>query len=305
MYISSDNANDFEIVTVRQGKPAIKSSSSTPNEKSADIVIQPVIDNNVESEIKEEGITPLDSNDEKNLRVTEISKSEIDEIVKKSIEESNRGRGTGSSTLTDKIAKIFTTPTDWRPILRKFLQKGIPTSFTDRSYQNPSRTSHVLNRFMPGDTEITEGKPKKTIAVAIDTSGSVFDPKFLNRFFSEVFKIIISQKLDVLLIMWTSNVYYTVLLTPRNVVQELAKAKQSSGGTHMSCVAQWLAKPENIAIRKKLSGIIYITDLGIESNPQVPPGLPVAIFGPEELLNCSKSRIQEMKGRGFTVATYV
>ena len=251
-----------------------------------------------------EDIKPADPKDSKNLREEVLDESEISNIVKKAIDEMSQGRGTGESHITNLIAKHYATKTDWRPILKRFLLKGEKQTIEDRSYNRPSKTSHVLNRFMPSDTQQEGGVPQRTIAIAIDTSGSVFDPKFMDRFFSEVFMVVKKLNYNVLMIMWTEQVYYTALVTPKNVKAELAKAKLQTGGTYMSSVYDWLMMPNNTKIRKKLAGVVYITDLAVEVDPKMLSGVPVAIFGPQELLARNVSMINYMKKKGYTVASY-
>jgi len=262
---------------------------------------------NRESEWKDapssEKIEPLNPKDKQRMRSKPLNVDDIREIIEADTIKQGSGRSSGgSSILTNMLVKAYSTKTDWRAILRKFLRRGEPTKDITRSLKRPSRMGTALGRYLPSAQKIPTGMPHRTVVVAIDTSGSVFDPKFMDKFFSEVFNIVRTQNMDVFMIMWADTAYYSVKITKQTVDKEMKKVKLVTGGTNMSSVARLLLEPENARMLRTISGIVYITDLEVESNPVLVKNVPIAIFGPASLM--PKYAIEQWRSKGVPIATY-
>lgn len=255
----------------------------------------------------------LDPDDLNGMRQAALTEDELNNLMEQVNEEIENGTASASpegSVIAKMMSSLTQTATDWKQMLKKFLHKGKPKESLYRSFRVPGKSSHYLDTMRPSQ-QYAGGVPTRAVVVAIDTSGSVFNPKFINRFLSEVFRLVKTQKIEVYLVMWDTAVTAgPVHITPQNAQQTLSTFKAAGGGgTRMSCVAEFLMQPQYKKIRSQCAGVVYITDCelyGNESSGNVItlPKVPIAIFGPKSIFNTRVSQNIQAKLSGTMVGTY-
>ena len=127
----------------------------------------------------------------------------------------------GVERYLDKLKKV---EIKWRILLRKFIQQSIPI---DYSWQKRAKKSISLGVYLPGYR-----KDKVTIAVGIDTSGSIGDPE-LAKFLSEIIGIanIFREEVDMKIMFHDTEVQAEYDIKNGSVAQILKMMPRGGGGT--------------------------------------------------------------------------
>ncbi len=161
----------------------------------------------------------------------------------------------------------------WHRILAKYLNNIIFSG--DYSYRIPSRFSRIFDDFV---TPIADTNKEITVALAVDTSGSVSDELYLD-FISEMMKIAKQYKGRVKMALVTCDAAVQDTLKedskPKEVLKKLRK-RSGYGGTNLSPAFDWMQ--ENL---KKARVCVFFTDL-YATFPTYKPRLPVIWVVPPE-----------------------
>ena len=146
-------------------------------------------------------------------------------------------------------------PADWRELLREFVEQTAPS---DYSWTTPNRR-HVANGlYLPGVTKENLG----TIAVAVDTSGSVNAP-LLAAFAKELTALANDARPEKITVIYCdSKIQSSEEFAPDD---EIVMHPMGGGGTRFSpifeAISQWDEPP---------AALIYFTDLDSRDRPAEP-----------------------------------
>jgi predicted metal-dependent peptidase len=182
-----------------------------------------------------------------------------EEIKQRSLERS-RGRG-GDPLWPDTNFEYDNVPTvNYKAELKNLLQ-NLKVVYSDKLH--PSSYSYGYAEYK------TQKLPEKlSIAVALDTSGSVIDKA--KEFLNEAYKIAMAAtKIEIYVILFTDGVYAKGFCKNKAELQGFLSNMQKaveSGGTHMSPVARVVSEA---VLQRKLSrnsAVIYLTDGAIEAD---------------------------------------
>ena len=145
-----------------------------------------------------------------------------------------------------EVTRARATDTDWRAILREFIEHTVPS---DYSWTSPNRR-HIANGvYLPGIVKENTAK----LVVAVDTSGSI-DAELLSSFGSELSTLIQDARPEsVEVIYCNTRVQRTETFTPDD---EFTLRAKGGGGTRFSPVFEHVA-----AADFPPSALIYFTDL--------------------------------------------
>jgi predicted metal-dependent peptidase len=235
---------------------------------------------------------------------------------------SQLGSGHGGPRGEIKVSK---PKLDWRRILKDYLKPSRTKTSTSWAKGFQSRALTYRGIKPRKTTTVTK---LENLIVAVDTSGSI-GGSILNTFISEIYGIINSvPEIDLHILFWTTKVYKDFHIkkskkgdfgsatetevgeaAPKggtsvtdesgndynfgNVKDLLQQVKTTSGGTHMSSVAEY-CDSNNI---KNIGALIYFTDGEVEDNPKVPKvsgGKPIII------VNSNKEDPRENPGQNLT-----
>lgn len=182
-----------------------------------------------------------------------------EEIKQRSLDRS-RGR-TGDPLWPDSNFDYDNIQTvNYKAELKNLLQ-NLKVVYSDKLH--PSSYSYGYAEYR------TQKLPEKlSIAVALDTSGSVIDKA--KEFLNEAYKIAMTAtKIEIYVILFTDGVYAKGYSRNKAELQQLISSMQKaveSGGTQMSPVARVVS--EAVLQRKlsKNSAVIYLTDGAIEAD---------------------------------------
>ena len=179
-----------------------------------------------------------------------------------------KAQGKLPARLQRKIDEILEPQVSWRDKIRLTITGMIGRR--KETWNRPDRRRLVLNpiTIMPGRT----GHGAGTVAVAVDTSGSIYaDPNALAAFFGEIRGILSDVKPKTVVLIECDATIQRV--SEANSLDELDVAQQrgvkGGGGTSFLPPFEYLAK-ENI----RPEALIYLTDL-MGSFPNRAPGYPV------------------------------
>ena len=226
----------------------------TNNEKQNSNIFQDQGIDNHTLEVKENGENLSQEDQQK------ISKN-WSAIVKNAIMQSSNGRDTSSNWVKRAFEDLLKPQLDWRSILRSKIKAVLPYNY---SYRTPAKRSFVTKIYTPSIYK----KPEEII-VAIDVSGSISEEE-LNTFISEIYGIIRSyENLTVRVLFWSTHVdeKNDIRLKPSTFKNVLNIVPNSTGGTEISCVKQYLKNNTNQFRDNTL--IIFITDGFVENDPDL------------------------------------
>jgi len=237
--------------------------------------------------------TPKKSTGKTDKEISEEQERAREDVsrVAKEIRAGGEGRsesGGGGESIFKK--KYTQTKTDWKKILRDFIEKQYKM---EEIPNRPERVFQSQRIFIPA-TRKARNEDSLNLVVALDTSGSV-RPPILNTFISELSNIVKSMsevKLSIML--FTDHVYAEVDIDTRKSaysytdtrppVQGLKyfratsknkddiksflfdSVEYKSGGTVLSSVTRHLQQRQ----MNRLSGFLVFTDGDTESNPTMP-----------------------------------
>ena len=182
----------------------------------------------------------------------------------------NKDYGGGGCWYGRYIDSILKPQIDWRAVLRKHLIELIPF---DYSYSTPAKKSYAIKVYEPKILRKPLG-----VTVCIDVSGSIGEEE-LREFLSEVVGVAkAASEISIRRLYWSTEVdeKNDEVFTRKNLRQLFTPAKNihSTGGTHISCVQEYLDKHRN---RNTESLIIYLTDGYVEGDPIMPKNCLVII----------------------------
>jgi hypothetical protein len=237
--------------------------------------------------------TPKKSTGKTDKEISEEQERAREDVsrVAKEIRAGGEGRsdsGGGGESIFKK--KYTQTKTDWKKILRDFIEKQYKM---EEIPNRPERVFQSQRIFIPATRKVRNDE-SLNLVVALDTSGSV-SPPILNTFISELSNIVKSMsevKLSIML--FTDHVYaevdidtrksaysYTDTRPPVQGVKYFRATSKNkdeiksflfnsveykSGGTVLSSVTRHLQQRQ----MNRLSGFLVFTDGDTESNPTLP-----------------------------------
>lgn len=219
------------------------------------------IDNNFKYGGFDTHILPSDvSSKEKNDLANQWEETFLASYVKNEQENNNRTEKS-DSWLNVLFNHLVKSQLDWRSLLRRVINRNIPF---DYSYAKPSRRSSSIGIYQPYLI-----KESLNVIVAVDVSGSIGDRE-ITQFFSEIYSILNQlNNVTCRTIFWSTKVdeKNDKTFTKNNLHDLLTSFSNinSTGGTYLSCVAEYLSLQNN-----KYDIIIYLTDGYVEDNPIYP-----------------------------------
>jgi len=185
-------------------------------------------------------------------------KQDLEREVDRALRQGGIYAGKMGGNMSRDIERMLEPKVDWREVLRRFVR----TSLTDRD--SPSwRKAH--KRYLWQDIILPSivGKRMKSLAVAIDTSGSI-QGDLLGAFMGELDKAVRTVSPDrVDLMYWDTSVAGHEVYTD-DVKSILSSTKPAGGGgTAPDCVPQFM-KDKNL----KPDALIVLTDGYMSSDPR-------------------------------------
>jgi len=168
-------------------------------------------------------------------------------------------RGKSSSHLERLIDGVLNPEVDWRSKLSQFITKELPVDFTMRA---PGRRFYTTGVYYPSII-----REKLNVIVAIDTSVSISDNEY-KKFLGECLGIARAwDQVEMRILWWSTEVTDDQQVTSANADSLINYEFGSTGGTTMSCVADYC---EENNITNNL--YIYLTDGHVEEDPNLPEG---------------------------------
>lgn len=174
--------------------------------------------------------------------------------------EAARAQGKLPAAMQRFIDELLQPVVSWTDKIQAFFARKVGSGSYD--WRRPDRRLVVRDIYAPGRSGFGAG----TVAIAIDTSGSITD-ELLKRFLSEIAGVIEDVRPKRLLVMWIDAAVHRV-----DEIDEasdlLTLKKAGGGGTDFRPAFDWLHK-ENV----EPDALIYLTD-GYGSFPDVEPEYP-------------------------------
>ena len=182
----------------------------------------------------------LDNTDEHDFDASDLSPEEQKELADKidrALREGGMLAGRLGAKIPRSIADLLEPKVDWREELREFVQSSVKGSdeLTWRSFNR----RHVANDiYLPSPVNESVGE----VVVAIDTSGSIGGPE-LTAFATELASICSLCQPEVVRVLWWDTKVHGVQVFKDNYenIASMLKPK-GGGGTHVSCVSEFLSK---------------------------------------------------------------
>lgn len=156
---------------------------------------------------------------------------------------------------------------NWKEVLNRYITRELPFNY---SYSRPSKKSFSTGFYMPHVL-----KENLSVVVTCDVSGSISDKEYKD-FMTEVIGICTAfEQVNARVIFWSTQVFAEddILVTRDNARTLLDYSAKSTGGTTMSCVAEYM---EHAGIQSRL--IIHLTDGCVEGNPRLPDGVNICVI---------------------------
>jgi predicted metal-dependent peptidase len=170
-------------------------------------------------------------------------------------------RGKGNSIIERDLGKLLNPEIDWRVRLSQFITKDLPVDYTMRL---PGRRYYSTGVYYPSII-----RENLDVVVAIDVSGSISDKEY-NKFMTEVVSIANSfEQINLRVLWWSTEILAgdDIQVVKCNADEITTHKFKSTGGTEMSCVADYIKK-NNINSRV----YVFLSDGMIENKPKVPDG---------------------------------
>lgn len=175
--------------------------------------------------------------------------------------EQAKARGDSGGSWGRYIDKILNPEVDWRTVLQRFIQTLLPFDYTMR---RPHRMFYSTGVYMPSVL-----KKPTPILLAIDVSGSISQTE-LTTFASEINGILNAYtELECDLCYWSTEVdsKHIMKIRKENALEIISGTQfNSTGGTTMSCVADYFSHPDN---KKQYACVVMLTDGYVEQNARV------------------------------------
>jgi predicted metal-dependent peptidase len=172
-----------------------------------------------------------------------------------------KARGKLPGELERLVDGITAPKIDWRQKLAQYITRDIPIDYTMRS---PGRRFHATGVYMPSVI-----RENLEVMVYVDVSGSISEREY-TEFMSEIVGICTGyEQIKARVIWWSTYVDERddIEITRDNVDAILTHKVHNSGGTHLSCCAEYV-KEKGYQSRVH----IFLTDGWIEDDPEVPQG---------------------------------
>ena len=211
------------------------------------------------SESSGDGYGALDEHDwEGAQELSPQEKQDLEREIDRALRQGGIYAGKMGGNMSRDIEKLLEPKVDWREVLRRFVR----TSLTDRD--SPSwRKAH--KRYLWQDVILPSiiGKRMKSLAVGIDTSGSI-QGDLLGAFMGELDKVVRTVSPDrVDLMYWDTNVAkHEVYISTGNAKSIVDNTKPAGGGgTDPDCVPAFMRDH-----KIKPDALIMLTDGFMSSN---------------------------------------
>lgn len=263
---------------------------------------------------REEGIQPSKTMTEDELR--DYLKRLRDEARKHVPNEGGSGRGSGlDAWFRNAVTNLDKPEVDWKKTLKRFWDSIREVYDPSRDYKNPpfkiaGSSARDIEIYIPRGKYVRENVA--SIVVAVDTSGSIGDEE-LRKCISEVFGMLNIGGFNsiVRVLLWHTSVYFDSgpisSIDKGAQAQTLANIRKAaaSGGTTISCVAEYIDKNAKAWSQKKVlpRGIVYFTDGEVESGRFALP----KIFGENKnkylffIIGLSGGSAKIIQNRGFVL----
>ena len=161
----------------------------------------------------------------------------LEDLIRNMVRQAYRERGKGESIYMPTALTMLTQarPLQWRRLLRDLLDE---TRDDEASYATPERKYLHMDLILPGHG-LTEGDPGEVWAF-VDSSGSI-GTEALNLFLTQLYHLVRQFRCTLNLAYWDTSV---TKVYP-NIRSERALADcppNSSGGTNINCVYDWMER---------------------------------------------------------------
>lgn len=175
--------------------------------------------------------------------------------------EAARAQGKLPAAMQRFVDELLQPVVSWTDKIHAFFARKVGSGSYD--WRRPDRRLVIRDIYAPGRSGFGAG----TVAIAIDTSGSITD-ELLKRFLSEIAGVIEDVNPKRLLVMWIDAEVHRVdeIDEPSDL---LTLKKAGGGGTDFRPAFDWLHK-ENV----EPDALIYMTDM-YGSFPDIEPDYPV------------------------------
>ena len=187
-----------------------------------------------------------------------------------------QGRGGVGAGIERELNGVLKPKLNWKEVLNRYITRELPFNY---SYARPSKKSYSTGFYMPHVL-----KENLEVVVTCDVSGSVGDKEYA-EFMSEVIGICTAfEQVNARVIFWSTRVFDedNKEVTRDNADELLTYKPHSTGGTTMSCVADYI---EEKGIQSRI--FIHLTDGWVEDNPKLPNGTNICVIssnGSEKVL---------------------
>ena len=181
--------------------------------------------------------------------------------LNEAIQNASNAKGNMPDSMARFVVKAKETRTDWRSLLRQFLQAGAKDDFT---WAKPNRRFAYQGLYLPGVESDKMGK----IVIAVDTSGSV-DEKTLSIFGAEIESILSAYAVTIDLTILYCDAKIQHVQTWNQNDGDLVLEAKGGGGTDHAPVFEWVEEHASDAV-----AVICLTDL-YTSFPDEQPEIPV------------------------------
>lgn len=203
------------------------------------------------------------------------------------VAKSRGAMGKGIERILDGILK---PKLNWKEVLNRYITRELPFNY---SYSRPSKKSFSTGFYMPHVL-----KENLNVVVTCDVSGSISDKEYKD-FMSEVVGICTAfEQVNARVMFWSTVIHNQddLIVTRDNAGSLINYKAQSTGGTTMSCVADYMQKH---SIQSRIN--IHLTDGRVESNPRLPDGVNICVIssnGSEEILSKTDAIICSLNDDG-------
>ena len=197
-----------------------------------------------------------DSLDEHDIDGVEIDEKEVTEKIDRALREGGLLAGILGGNKNRAIEELLEPVVDWREALAEFVL-SICNGKSDYSWKRFNNRLVANDFYMPTVISETVGE----IVVAIDTSGSI-GGRELSEFATELVSICDMVNPEKIRVLWWDTAVHGEQLFQTNYqgLEHMLKPK-GGGGTHVSCVSEYLIK-KNI----NPECVVVFTDGYVESN---------------------------------------
>lgn len=168
-------------------------------------------------------------------------------------------RGTLSDSVKRICNDILEPKLNWKQLLNQFITRDLPFNY---SMARPNRKFISTGIYQP----ITI-KENLEIVIGVDVSGSISNDEYA-EFASEIVGICTSfEQINARVLFWSTRIAEgdDIVIDNNTDLMDSINSNHSSGGTELSCVAEYLRKQDH-----KTSLFVCLTDGYVEENPTLP-----------------------------------